>query len=49
MNSYTGAGTQLNGIGHIGIDYTYYKGNKAADLVTVEGVKKLCIEKYRQW
>ena len=42
---WTGVGTQLNGIGHIGIDYVYYNGNRAADFVTVEGVKKLGIEK----
>lgn len=35
----TGVGTQLNGIGHIGIDNVYYNGNKATDFVTVEGVK----------
>jgi hypothetical protein len=34
-----GVGTQLNGIGHIGIDNVYYNGNKATDFVTVEGVK----------
>ena len=45
VNGWTGVGTQLNGIGHIGIDYTYYNGNKAADFVTVEGVTKLGIEK----
>lgn len=38
-------GTQLNGIGHIGIDHTYYNGNRAADFVTVDGVTKLGIEK----
>lgn len=43
--AWTGVGTQLNGIGHIGIDNTYYNGNKAADFVTTEGVKKLGIEK----
>ncbi|HEX8536009.1 MAG TPA: cyclase family protein [Cystobacter sp.] len=43
--AWTGVGTQLNGIGHIGIDHVYYNGNKAADFVTVEGVKKLGIEK----
>lgn len=42
---WTGVGTQLNGIGHIGIDNVYYNGNRAADFVTVEGVKKLGIEK----
>lgn len=43
--AWTGVGTQLNGIGHIGIDNVYYNGNKAADFVTIEGVKKLGIEK----
>ncbi|AJE23746.1 putative cyclase [Azotobacter chroococcum] len=45
VNAWTGVGTQLNGIGHIGIDNVYYNGNKAADFVTVEGVTKLGIEK----
>lgn len=45
VNGWTGVGTQLNGIGHIGIDNVYYNGNKAIDFVTVEGVKKLGIEK----
>lgn len=45
VNAWTGVGTQLNGIGHIGIDNIYYNGNRAADFVTVEGVKKLGIEK----
>ncbi|MDR2221878.1 MAG: cyclase family protein [Flavobacteriaceae bacterium] len=45
VTAWTGVGTQLNGIGHIGIDNVYYNGNKAQDFVTVEGVKKLGIEK----
>ncbi|HBN8289780.1 cyclase family protein [Pseudomonas aeruginosa] len=45
VNAWTGVGTQLNGIGHIGIDNRYYNGNKAADFVTIEGVKKLGVEK----
>lgn len=45
VNGWTGVGTQLNGIGHIGIDNVYYNGNKAADFVTVEGVTRLGIEK----
>jgi kynurenine formamidase len=45
VNAWTGVGTQLNGIGHIGIDNVYYNGNKAADFVTVEGVTKLGVEK----
>ncbi|MBJ2157867.1 cyclase family protein [Variovorax sp. IB41] len=45
VEGWTGVGTQLNGIGHIGIDNVYYNGNKAADFVTIEGVTKLGIEK----
>jgi kynurenine formamidase len=45
VNGWTGVGTQLNGLGHIGIDNTYYNGNKARDFVTTEGVTKLGIEK----
>jgi kynurenine formamidase len=45
VEGWTGVGTQLNGIGHIGIDNVYYNGNRAADFVTIEGVKKLGIEK----
>jgi kynurenine formamidase len=43
--AWTGVGTQLNGIGHIGINHVYYNGNDAKDFVTVEGVKKLGVEK----
>jgi kynurenine formamidase len=42
---WTGVGTQLNGIGHIGIDNVYYNGHRAADIVTMDGVTKLGIEK----
>lgn len=45
VEGWTGVGTQLNGIGHIGIDNVYYNGNRAADFVSIEGVKKLGIEK----
>lgn len=45
VNAWTGIGTQLNGIGHIGIDNVYYNGNKAADFVTINGVAKLGVEK----
>lgn len=45
VNAWTGVGTQLNGLGHIGIDNTYYNGNAARDFVTTEGVKKLGVEK----
>ncbi|MFD1951585.1 cyclase family protein [Sphingomonas arantia] len=45
VNGWTGVGTQLNGLGHIGIDNVYYNGNRARDFVTTEGVTKLGIEK----
>jgi kynurenine formamidase len=45
VNAWTGVGTQLNGIGHIGIDNVYYNGNKAADFVSVDGVRRLGVEK----
>ncbi|WP_271412034.1 cyclase family protein [Pseudomonas sp. Q1-7] len=45
VNAWTGVGTQLNGIGHIGIDNLYYNGNRAADFVTVDGVTRLGVEK----
>lgn len=43
--AWTGVGTQLNGIGHIGINHVYYNGNRAQDFVTVEGVTRLGVEK----
>ena len=45
VTAWTGVGTQLNGIGHIGIDNVYYNGNRAEDIATIEGVRKLGIEK----
>jgi hypothetical protein len=45
---WTGVGTQLNGIGHIGIDNVYYNGNRAADFVTVEGWRNSASKKCRR-
>ena len=41
---WNGIGTQVDGLGHIGIDYLYYNCNKAADFVATDGLKKLGIE-----
>ncbi|WP_373963808.1 cyclase family protein [Kosakonia sacchari] len=46
VNTRTGVGMLLNDIGHIDINNIYYNGNKAADFVTIDGVKKLGIEKF---
>ncbi|AGN84138.1 cyclase family protein [Enterobacter sp. R4-368] len=45
VNTRTGVGMLLNDIGHIDINNIYYNGNKAADFITIDGVKKLGIEK----
>jgi len=45
IEAWMGVGTQLNGLGHVGIDNVFYNGNKEADLLTVHGLKKLGLEK----
>ena len=42
---WVGTGSQLDGLGHIGIDNVYYNCNKNAEFVQVNGLKKLGIEK----
>ena len=41
---WNGVGSQLDGLGHIGIDYLYYNCNKASDFVATDGLKKLGVE-----
>lgn len=41
---WVGIGSQLDGLGHIGIDGTYYNCQKGADFVTAGGLKKYGIE-----
>jgi len=45
LNCWNGIGTQLDGLGHIGVGDTYYNGNKWADIASMGGLKKLGIEK----
>jgi len=42
---WVGIGSQLDGLGHIGVDNVYYNCNKAADFAAADGLKKLGIEK----
>lgn len=42
---WVGIGSQLDGLGHVGIDNIFFNCNKAADFATVEGLTKLGIEK----
>ena len=44
INGWVGIGSQLDGLGHIGIDGVYYNCNKAADFAKPDGLAKLGIE-----
>ena len=38
--SHLGVGSQIDGLGHVGIDYLYYNGTPAADFVKPDGLTK---------
>ena len=40
-----GIGSQLDGLGHLGIDYLYYNGNKESDFLRPHGLLKLSTDK----
>ena len=40
-----GIGSQIDGLGHLGIDGRYYNGNEAADFASATGLTKMGIEK----
>jgi kynurenine formamidase len=41
---WAGVGTQLDGLGHIGVDNLYYNCNRAVDFALTDGLKKLGVE-----
>lgn len=45
LNCWVGIGSQLDGLGHIGVDNVYYNGALAKDFVDSTGLKKFGIEK----
>ncbi len=45
LNCWVGIGSQLDGIGHIGINNVYYNGVHAKDFVDTTGLKKYGVEK----
>jgi kynurenine formamidase len=45
IEGWVGIGSQIDGLGHIGVDWTYYNGLKSADFAAADGLKKLGIEK----
>src|SRR6478735_8978314 len=45
INGWVGIGSQLDGLGHIGVDHVYYNCNKSLDFAAADGLKKLGLEK----
>ena len=45
LATYMGVGSQLDGLGHMGIEHVYYNGNKAEDFATSTGLRKLSTDK----
>lgn len=39
LHTWLGIGTQIDGLGHVGIDYKYYNGKSVHDFVDTEGLK----------
>lgn len=44
LTFWMGIGSQLDGLGHMGINHTYYNGNQASDFVQTTGLTKLGTE-----
>src|SRR6201990_3436705 len=45
IEGWVGVGSQLDGLGHLGIEHVYYNGNKLLDFADPTGLKNLGIEK----
>lgn len=45
IDGWVGIGSQLDGLGHLGIEHVYYNGNKLADFADPTGLKKLGVDK----
>jgi kynurenine formamidase len=45
IDGWVGIGSQIDGLGHLGVAHVYYNGNKLADFADPTGLKKLGIEK----
>ena len=44
ITGWVGVGSQLDGLGHVGVDNLYFNCNKAADFAMIDGLKKIGIE-----
>lgn len=45
MNLWMGIGSQIDGLGHMGVNHVYYNGNHARDFITPKGLTKLSIDR----
>lgn len=45
MFTWVGIGSQIDGLGHMGIDHVYYNGLKAEDIVSPKGMRELSVDK----
>jgi kynurenine formamidase len=45
IDGWVGVGSQIDGLGHIGIEHVYYNGVKLADFADATGLKKYGVEK----
>lgn len=45
LYSWVGVGTQIDGLGHLGINHVYYNGNPVGEFFTAAGLKKFSIDK----
>jgi len=43
LNFWMGIGSQIDGLGHMGINHVYYNGNHASDFVRTTGLEKLSV------
>ena len=44
VTAWLGVGSQIDGLGHVGIDRVHYNGNKIEDFYSMTGLKKLGVE-----
>jgi kynurenine formamidase len=44
LNVWMGIGSQIDGLGHMGVDHVYYNGNHASEFVTTQGLLKFGID-----
>jgi kynurenine formamidase len=45
MHLWMGIGSQIDGLGHMGINHVYYNGNRAADFISPTGVTTFSIDR----